>query len=199
MNLTLGKSSFFPKLLHQLRLGFDVGIYILIHSSFGQEGHHLHSVLLAWSLYAGYGLPVVIGVPVCGVEHDQVGLLEVQACAARVNLQNDDVHLALLEVSLNLLSVFRVPIVLHSSLGKFLLEFSFQEPDFLHEVAEDNYWVLSVPEVVYGQVQLVSPELDQLPTVQSDESPRQLVQSHNLGDGHITGGDIKVVLSLQQQ
>lgn len=195
----MSKSRFFPKLLHQLRLGLDVGIDVLVYSSLSQKGHHFHSVLLARSLDAGYGLPVVIGVPVCGVEHDQVGLLKVQACATRVNLQNDDVHLSLLEVPFNLFSVFRVSVVLHSSLWELPLEFSFQEPDFLHEIAEDNYGVLSVPEVVYGQVQLVSPELDQLPTVQSNESPRQLVQSHNLGDGHITGGDIKVVLSLQQQ
>ena len=70
MNLTLGKSGFFPKSSHQLRLGFDVGIHILIHSSFGQEGHHLHPILLAWSFDTGYGLPVIIGISVCGVEHD---------------------------------------------------------------------------------------------------------------------------------
>lgn len=116
-----------------------------------------------------------------------------------MNLENEDVYLPLLEVSLQLVLVLGVSEVLHSPLGKGLLELLFQESDFFHEVAEDHCWPGSLPEVVHGQSELVTSQSDQLPTIQLQKATSQLVKSNELSDGQVTGSHIEEGLGLNQE
>ena len=178
----MGKSRFFPKSPHQLQLGPGAFVDVLVHGILTEKHDHFHGSGLSLPLNAGDGLKVVISTSVDAVEYYSVGPLEVEACASRVYLKNQDVDLPSLELVLHLLLIPGIPVVHYLTFREGLGQLSLQHSNLLHVVAEDHCGQFSIPEVLNGQVQFSSAQRHQLPAIQVQMAPCELLKSNQLSD-----------------